>query len=153
MAGRQPGPMSQEQKDAMAVNAKHKNVLRSLSDVSFSDLTPETYQAVRDASAHLFPPVGQRGRTTGPTWAQKFLAFIKENGGSVKFMAVFNWSEGEAGKPLVRSWIQELIRNKEAWITDNGEEVEQQAKKIVYTLVSEDGQPEGWTGYVYTPRS
>ena len=152
MAGRQPGPLTREQKDAMAVKSKHKDVLRSLTDVSFSDLTPETYQSIRDASAYLFPPVGQRGRTGGPTWAQKFLAYIKEKGGSVKFMEVFNWSQGEAGKPLVRQWIQELIRNEDAWITDNGEEVGNQAKKMVYTLVSEDGEPAGWTGYVYSPR-
>ena len=151
-SGRKSGRMSQEQKDAMAINTKHKNVLRELPLMTYKDFTADVFANVQAAAAHLFPPIAQRGRTAGPSWARRFLDFIKDQNGSVRFTDVSKWSDYAAGKGTVKDWIRELIRDKVAWISDNADEVDNVAKKIVYTLVSEDGEPSGWTGYVYVPR-
>ena len=148
---RPSGPLTVEQREAMEYTKAQKNFLSSVpnfTDEQFEapDFRPNLIKACQHL--HSKPVRRTADKLEVPN---RFLTLLKKMKGEATFMGMFDASEGFFGKKESEDAIKELIKNEVAWIMV----LEAPSGAILdkkYKLVSEDGEPENWTGYKYVKR-
>ena len=153
--GRPVGPLTKEQQAAKEEKRKHVGIMRQFGQGQIDREALQTndtiYNNLIAAAAYLHPLPKASGRSADNV-AERFFNFIKEAGGEVTFMQLFDdFGQGNFGGKAFDELAQENIKDQRAWISYR-EGKDNKVTSRVYVLHSEGAAPEGWTGYVYKPR-